>query len=52
MHHARGNNAQARLLEARKDLPDDVLLHRVGLDDRKGALKRHPQNSALCKKFL
>ena len=41
MRHARRDDAQARRLEAREDLADDILLDRVGLDDREGPLYRH-----------
>src|SRR5688572_5533664 len=41
MRHARRDDAQSRAFEAREDLADDVLLDRVGLDDREGLLHCH-----------
>jgi hypothetical protein len=33
MHHSRGNDLQARLLEATIDFTDQILLHTVGFYD-------------------
>jgi hypothetical protein len=45
MHHARRDDAQASLFEAREDLSDRVFLHCIRLDDRKRALHRHYRGS-------
>ncbi len=48
MHHARGNDAQARLLEAAIDLADQIAADAVGLDDGQGALERHLSMNLRC----
>src|SRR6516162_3593189 len=41
LQHARGDDREAGLLEATTDLPDEIRLRAVRLDDRQGALERH-----------
>ena len=49
LHHARGDDSQTRALEARVDLADDVLRHRVGLDDRQRPFNSHSVSPARSK---
>ena len=37
VQHPRGDDAQARGLEAAQDFADSVLAHRIGLDDGEGS---------------
>jgi len=45
MHHARGDDFEARLFEAANDLADEVTGYAVGLDDGQSALERHANDS-------
>jgi hypothetical protein len=41
MHHACGDNFEASIFEARKDLANKIAGNRIGFDDREGPFNSH-----------